>query len=119
MEKKMADRTGRRDILKSGAAAGLLLLKPATVFGTQANSALEIGLIGCGNRGKFISGLFKEHVGARVVALADVFSERVDEAAAKLSSQSPRRYVGVKAYQELVNSKMDAVAIETPPYFHP
>jgi predicted dehydrogenase len=119
MENKMVDRAGRREILKTGAAAGLLLLKPATVFGTQANSALEIGLIGCGSRGKFISGLFTEHVGARVVALADVFADRVEEAAQKLPSQSPRRYVGVKAYEELVNSKLDAVAIETPPYFHP
>ncbi|MEN6608052.1 MAG: Gfo/Idh/MocA family oxidoreductase [Bryobacteraceae bacterium] len=115
----MTDQIKRRDIIKKGAAAGVLILKPATVFGSQANSALELGMIGCGSRGKFIAGLFTEHVGARVVALADVFADSVDGAAAKLAPQSPRRYVGVKSYEELVNSKLDAVAIETPPYFHP
>ena len=48
----MTNRTDpdRRDFVKT-AAAGLLILKPATVFGSQANSAVEVGLIGCGGRG--------------------------------------------------------------------
>ena len=37
----------RREFLAS-AGSGLLLLKPETVFGSQANSAVEMGLIGCG-----------------------------------------------------------------------
>ena len=39
----------RRNFL--GSAAGLLILKPQTAFGSQANSAVEIGLVGCGGRG--------------------------------------------------------------------
>ncbi|MCL4402067.1 MAG: Gfo/Idh/MocA family oxidoreductase [Acidobacteria bacterium] len=115
----MTDQSRRREVLKTGAAAGILLLKPATVFGSQANSALELGIIGSGSRGKFITGLFIEHVGARIVAVADAFPDRLDEITKKFPTQSPRRYVGRQAYQELVNSKLDAVAIETPPYFHP
>jgi predicted dehydrogenase len=118
MDTNKKDQVGRRDLL-TGGAAGLLLLKPQTVFGSQANSALEVGVIGAGGRGKFISGLFTEHVGARIVALADAFPERLEEAAKRLAPQTPRRYAGLKAYQELVNSKVDAVAIESPPYFHP
>jgi myo-inositol 2-dehydrogenase / D-chiro-inositol 1-dehydrogenase len=114
----MKDAIRRRDALKAGAAGGILLLKPQTVFGSQANSALEIGIIGSGSRGKFIGGLFKEHVGARVVALADAFPEAAEIAAKKLNPEA-RRYTGLNAYQELVNSRVDAVAVESPPYFHP
>ena len=47
----------RRSFLQAS-ASGLLLLKPSTVFGTQANSALELGVIGCGGRGNYIGGFF-------------------------------------------------------------
>jgi myo-inositol 2-dehydrogenase/D-chiro-inositol 1-dehydrogenase len=32
---------------------------------------------------------------------------------------SIRIYYGPEAYRELANSKLDAVVIETPPYYHP
>ncbi|MGA2742221.1 MAG: hypothetical protein ABSG65_32870 [Bryobacteraceae bacterium] len=67
----------RRDFVKT-AAAGVLLLKPQTVFGPQANSAIEVGLIGCGGRGNWIGAFFPEFTGARIVALADVIRERLD-----------------------------------------
>jgi len=62
---------GRREFVKTAAAAGLLILRPETVFGSQANSAVEVGLIGCGGRGNWISPFFPEYTGARIVALAD------------------------------------------------
>lgn len=36
----------------------MLLLKPTTVFGTEANSGVELGLIGCGSRGNWIAPFF-------------------------------------------------------------
>ena len=30
-----------------------------------------------------------------------------------------RRYTGLSGYKRLLESKLDAVVIETPPYFHP
>ncbi|MGC4053960.1 MAG: hypothetical protein QM757_33150 [Paludibaculum sp.] len=47
----------RRDFLKA-AGAGLLILKPETAFGYQANSTVEVGLIGCGGRGNWIAPFF-------------------------------------------------------------
>ena len=45
----------RRDFLAaSGASLGLLIVSPETAFGTQANSAVELGLIGAGGRGSWI-----------------------------------------------------------------
>ena len=49
----------RRDFIKTTAAAsGLLFVKPSTAFGYQANSAVRLGLLGCGNRGTAVATSF-------------------------------------------------------------
>ncbi len=111
-------RTVRREFLAS-AGSGLLLLKPETVFGSQANSALEMGLIGCGLRGTYDAVQIKEYTGTRFVALADAFQDPIDKTRQKLEVPDARPYVGFHAYQELLASHVDAVLIATPPYFHP
>ena len=108
----------RRGFLKS-AAGSFLILKPGTVFGSQANSAVEVGLAGCGGRGNWIARFFIEYAGARVVAGADVIREHLDRTRQKLKIDPARAYYGPEAYRELAHSKLDAVVIETPPYFHP
>ena len=107
----------RREFL--GSSAGILLLKPETVFGSQANSAVEVGIIGCGGRGNWIGPFFPEYTGARIVALADVFRDRLSSTQEKLKVDSSRAYLGLDAYKELIASKLDAVAVESPPYYHP
>ncbi|HVN06934.1 MAG TPA: Gfo/Idh/MocA family oxidoreductase [Bryobacteraceae bacterium] len=111
-------RPQRRDFFKA-AAGGVLLLRPETVFGSQANSAVEVGLIGCGGRGNWIGKFFPEFAGARIVAVADVIRERLDPTQANFKVDANRAYYGPEAYKELIDSKVDAVAIMTPPYFHP
>jgi predicted dehydrogenase len=101
------------------AAGGLLLLKPETVFGSQANSAVEVGLVGCGGRGNWLAPFFPEYAGARVVALADVVKDKLETTRDKLKVDGARTYHGPLAYKELAASKLDAVVIETPTYFHP
>jgi len=101
------------------AAGGVLLLKPQTVFGYQANSTVEVGLVGCGGRGNWLAPFFPEHTGARVVAAADVIRKNLDTTREKLRVSADRAYWGPEAYRELAESKLDAVVIETPPYFHP
>ena len=97
---------------------GTLILKPATVFGSQANSALEIGIIGAGGRGPWIAGHFKEHTLAHIAAFADPFQDRLDLAGQKFGAET-RLYKGIDGYKALLNSKVDAVAVQSPPYFHP
>src|SRR5690349_16612020 len=109
--------SGRRRFLH--AAGGVLLLKPQTVFGSQANSTVEVGLLGCGSRGNWIAPFFPEYAGARVVAVADVVRAKLDSTREKLQVDAGRAYHGPEAYRELAQSKLDAVVIETPPYFHP
>ena len=108
----------RRTFLQA-AAGGILILKPQTVFGSPANSTVEIGLIGCGSRGNWIAPFFPEHAGARVVAVAEVVKSRLDATREKLKVDAGRAYWGPDAAHELAQSKLDAVVIETPPYYHP
>jgi myo-inositol 2-dehydrogenase / D-chiro-inositol 1-dehydrogenase len=115
----MSQTTDRRRFLSSAAAGGILLLKPETVFGTPANSAVELGIIGCGGRGNWIGGHFKEYTGARIVALADAFRDRLESTAGKFNVESARLFAGLDGYKRLLELKLDAVAIESPPYFHP
>jgi predicted dehydrogenase len=108
----------RRDFLRS-AAAGVLIVKPATAFGSQANSALEIGVVGCGGRGNYIGNFFVEYTGARLIALADPFAERMKAMQEKFKVDASRLYGGRDGHKALANSQLDAVVIESPPYFHP
>jgi myo-inositol 2-dehydrogenase / D-chiro-inositol 1-dehydrogenase len=53
-----------------------------------------------------------------VVAVSDYFQDRVDAVGNKLKIESNRRFPGLSGYKRLLECKLDAVAIETPPYFH-
>jgi len=111
----------RRGFLKAAtvAAAGLSIVPARTVRGTEANSKVEVGVIGCGGRGAWIGGLFEENAPAKVVALHDYFRDRVDAAGEQLRVGPERRHVGLEGYLELIDGKVDAVAVESPPFFHP
>ena len=98
---------------------GVLVFKHNTVFGTEANSALEVGILGCGGRGNYIGEFFVQHAGAKVVALQDPFRDRLEAAQKTFKVDSARLYNGLDSYRDLVNSKLDAVIIESPPYYHP
>lgn len=107
----------RRDFLKA-AGAGLMILKPETAFGYQANSTVEVGLIGCGGRGNWIAPFFVEYTGARVVALADVVKANLESTQAKFKVENSRSYYGPDSGKQLAESKLDAIVIETPTFFH-
>lgn len=110
----------RRGFLKvAGTAAGLSVLPVGSALGAAANSKLKLGVIGCGGRGAWIARLFEGNADAKVVAVHDYFREQVDAIGDELKVDAKRRYVGLDGYKELVAGDVDAVAIESPPYFHP
>src|SRR5262245_1755152 len=106
----------RRSFLQT--AGGVLLLPPQTVFGYQANSRVEFGLVGCGGRGNWIVPLFAEHSGAKLVAVADVIRKNLDATREKFTVETGRAYWGPDAHRELAESRLDAVVIETPTLYH-
>jgi predicted dehydrogenase len=105
---------------RAGAAAvSLTLLDSEVVRGAQANSRIRLGLIGCGGRGTWIAALFKEHGGYEIAAASDYFQDRLDTFGAKFGVPPQRLFKGLSGYRRLLESGVDAVAIESPPYFHP
>jgi myo-inositol 2-dehydrogenase / D-chiro-inositol 1-dehydrogenase len=105
--------TTRRDLLAAGATS-LTILKPQLVRGAQANSALSVGLIGCGRRGTYVSTFFTKNEFAKMAAVCDIYDDQLAAAAQKFSGAKT-----FKNYHDLLASDVDAVYIATPPYLHP
>jgi predicted dehydrogenase len=114
-------RISRRKFVAGASAAALsfAVITPHLVRGDEANSKIDIGMIGCGQRGTWITRIFLAHGGYNVVAAADYFQDRVDEFGEKFKIDPTRRYTGLSCYRKMLEQKLDAVVIESPPYFHP
>jgi myo-inositol 2-dehydrogenase/D-chiro-inositol 1-dehydrogenase len=114
-------RMNRRQFLKGAgaAAASLTILRPELVRGTQANSRIKLGIIGCGGRGTWIAGLFEKHGGYEIFASADYFPDRVNDLGTKFCVPEARLFSGLASYKRVLESGVETVAIESPPYFHP
>ena len=61
-------------------AAGFMIVKPQQVRGTEANSAIRLGLLGCGGRGTADTEFLLNAGPTRLVALADLFQDQLDKA---------------------------------------
>ena len=111
----------RRNFLAASvlAAATTTIVKPSSVVGSTANAVLEVGLIGCGGRGDWITEVFKQNPNYRFVAVADYFQDRVDSVGTKVGVPADRRYSTLSGYKRLLDGKLDVAVIETPPSFHP
>jgi len=110
----------RRFLAGTGTTAlGLTLLKPELIRAAEANSKIDVGIIGCGGRGAWMAELFAKDGRYNVVAAADYFQDRVDAAGEKCNVPQGKRFTGLSGYKRLLEQKLDAVIIETPPYFHP
>lgn len=107
---------------KSAAELGL----PPILNGAPKGKKLRAGLVGCGNRGtgaaiNFITSGPDLHI----VALADVFQDRIDECRtrfSKLKREIPAEncFVGFDAYKKLMAlPDVDVVLLATPPQFRP
>lgn len=113
--------TRRRFIAGTGATALSFSVLPSNlVRGAEANSKLNIALLGCGNRGTWITNLFLRDGRYNVAAVFDYFSDKAETAGEKFKVEQSRRYSGLWGYRKLLEQKsIDAVVIESPPYFHP
>lgn len=76
------------------------------------NHEITFGVIATGGRGRYLQERF-QRLGARCVALCDVYSPNLDKAVAL--SPEARRYTN---YRELLGQKMDCVVIASPDHQH-
>ena len=114
----------------SVATAGWMIVEPRQVRGADANSAIRIGLLGCGGRGSADATSMVENAGGRMVALAELFGDQLDKAKARFNALAAKHghsaidasqlFLGPHAFEQIAASKeVDAIIIATPPYFHP
>jgi myo-inositol 2-dehydrogenase / D-chiro-inositol 1-dehydrogenase len=124
----------RRDFLKTtGTAAALGALAGPFILGESARAAdndkpLKVGLIGCGGRG---SGAASQALNADkkaiLTAMGDAFEEPLQNSLRNLSQASKQQvqvppencFVGLDAFQKVINSGVDVVLLATPPGFRP
>jgi predicted dehydrogenase len=103
----------------------------AGVFNTRSEEAapvaptkkfsqkIKLGVIGNGGRGSWIAQLFKAHGGYELHAVADYFPEVVDQCGASLGVDKSHRFSTLSGFNRLLESGVEAVALELPPYFFP
>ena len=109
----MTDRT-RRDFLQQAAlgTAAFLAYPPSSVLG--ANDRIRVGMIGVGNRGQDLLEEAQKVRGVQLVAIADVYNRRHDEA----KKMAP----GIQTFNDhrrLLDMKdIDAVIVASPLHTH-
>ena len=122
----------RRDFLKASALGTVLAAGFPAILSAQSTKAIKIGLVGCGGRG---TGAASQALNAddysELTAVADVYQERIDESLNQLRTVSDgkishkvkvdpkNQFVGLNAYQKLIDSGVDVVLLATPPGFRP
>jgi predicted dehydrogenase len=108
----MTDHT-RRTFLKQAAIGAAVLAYPASsVLG--ANDRIRVGMIGVGDRGNDLLGQIRGVHGVEVVAMADVYSRRRDEAKSKVP--------GIQTFDDhrrvLDMKDVDAIIVASPLHCH-
>lgn len=124
----------RRDFLKTTtvAAVGSGLAGWDVIPGAHAQGSdeIRIGLVGAGGRGTgAVADVFKGHLaGVKLVAIGDVFGDRLEQSLKRLGDQygpraqvaADRRFTGFDAYQKVIASpEVNYVILASPPGFRP
>jgi predicted dehydrogenase len=125
----------RRDFLKStstAAVAGALassLAFPSVLRGAPDSRKLKIGLIGCGGRGTGAAAqTLQADSNVELWAMGEVFRDKIDSGLETVAKQVPaekinvpeeRKFVGLDAYQKVIDSGVDVVLLTTSPGFRP
>ncbi len=117
----------RRFLAQSGAVTSAALF-PSITLGAPDNRKLKVGLIGCGGRGTGAANQALEADSNTVVtALADAFPDQLEKGlktlikyqGERIDVPPGRQFVGLDAYEKLLETDVDIVLLATPPGFRP
>ena len=126
-------RPTRREFLRnSGVAAAGIGVAPFGFTRTEQHrdDVLRVGLIGCGGRGTGAASQALSTDGeVRLVAMADLFGDRLESSLANLQENptfgdrvgvaEEHKFTGFDAYRQLLATDIDVVLLATPPHFRP
>lgn len=95
---------------------------------TSNSNTLKVGLIGCGGRGTGAAGeALNADPNVIITAMADAFEDHLQSSynslkeryGAKVQVSESNKFVGLDAYQKLIDSDVDVVLLAAPPCFRP
>ncbi len=115
----------RRGFLQntSKTAAGITaftVLQSRHVFGAEANSKIQMGIVGTGGRGRYDGRNLIKTGRVKFIALADYFDFQLDEPARDFEVPKENCFAGIDGYRKLLEVEgLDAVLLTTAPYFRP
>ncbi len=130
MEHKNMTTLTRRGFAKSAAAvAGTAILTRPLRAVSQGNKTLRIGWVGAGERGTVdVEICLQNDANTELVAVADVFQDRIDGALKRLKDRVGDRvkvtpdttFLGFDGYKKILEMpEVDIVFLTTPPNFRP
>ena len=95
MDSQRSNASRRRFLQGTGAAAAgaFSIVAPNLVRGSEANSKISVGLIGCGGRGTYDAGIVQNDPRAHITALCDIFEDKREAAKRGLKLDRPAEYV--------------------------
>src|SRR5260370_1827248 len=120
----------RRDFLKAASGAAIASGFPGIIRAQSVTNAIKVGLVGCGGRG---SGAASQALAAddyaELTALADIDESQIDQclrslkriskSADRVKVEPATQFLGLDAFQKVIDSKVDVVLLATPPGFRP
>ena len=122
----------RRNFISQSTAvtAGAVAVTKLAAVPVKKGDVIRVGLVGCGGRGTgACRQALQADTGTRLVAMADMFSDRLDGSLERLlaipavseriSVPAGKRFVGFDAFDQLLASGVDVVLLATPPHFRP
>lgn len=110
----------RRSFLKTSTTALAATISARTAFGSQANSRIKVGMVGCGGRGGLIAKMFVENGYYEIGGTADYFADKAQKLGSTYQLGADRAFSGLQCAEKMIaKGGLDAIAIISPPYFHP
>lgn len=126
----------RREFIKTSTVAGATLVAGTGGVWAAGSDKIRVGLIGCGGRGTGagIIDCAQSSDGVELVAMGDLFQDHLDTAPDEIKNNLEQRdlpvrniyqvkpenmFVGLDAYQKVIESDVNMIILTTPPYFRP
>ncbi len=134
MSQDQETRASRREFLNTSgriAAASTLGLVAVPAVHAAENNTIKVALVGCGGRGTgaVVNALSTKSGPSELLAMADVFDDRLQSSLGKLSPQfgkrikvpKDRQFIGFDAYRKAIDclDGSGVVILATPPGFRP
>ena len=120
-----ANQVSRRDLLRASAVSVAAMSVTNRMYAAGSDT-VRVGLIGCGGQGtRDLISCVKSSPGVEIVAMGDLFEDRLKESLDKLGKEVPdalkvtpeKRFIGFDAHKEVLATDVQMVLLVAPPHW--